>query len=167
MGGRESNSQIAQAELLALKLSLAVSCQLPQCVKARRESGVWQQWDFPAPRASTRCSVQTGNHISSQSCIFPAAVPSPHCVHTLQQQDLSSASIEVLLSQKLHLLFMGKEVNKKAPDGNYSFCCLRGGKAGTDVIQPGAVRLPSLHHCLNKEPQARKSPTTTTEAGMR
>lgn len=60
------------SELLAPKLGLAASCWFARCVGARRESGAWQQWDFPAPRASP---VPTGKRVPSPSPISPAAVP--------------------------------------------------------------------------------------------
>lgn len=62
--------------------------------------------------------------------------------HPAPAGSLSSASIQALLSHKLHLLLMGEEVEKKRSDGKYSFCSLGDGKGGAGVIQPETVTLP-------------------------
>lgn len=86
---------------------------------------------------------------------FPSCIPSLQCIHTPQQQDsISSESIQALQSHKFHLLLIGKEANKKRPDGNYSFCSLGDGKESGAMIQPGTARLFSPYQYL-KEPQGK------------
>lgn len=104
--------------------------------QSQEESGVWQQWDFPAPRASQRCRLAITSlpesHFPSCSSFFTSH---PYPTH---RRDLSSASIQALLSHKLHILLMGEEVKKKGPDGNDG-CGSPGDRKGcVGVLQPGS-----------------------------
>lgn len=108
----------------------------PLMCQSQEESGVWQQWDFPAPRASQRCRLAITSlpesHFPSCSSSFTSH---PYPTH---RRDLSSASIQALLSHKLHILLMGEEVKKKGPDGNDG-CGSPGDRKGcVGVLQPGS-----------------------------